>query len=83
MKRTKLTFVAALALGLLFCVNDATAQQAVKKVKAQKTVQTQSERAEILKKKSKYTVVPAGYILKPNSNGTVRTPKVTIRERQD
>ncbi len=42
MKKTKLIFTAALALGLLFCVNDATAQQAAKKVKAQKSVQVQN-----------------------------------------
>lgn len=42
MKRTKLVFTSVLALGLLFCVNDATAQQTVKKAKAQKSIQTQN-----------------------------------------
>lgn len=87
MKRTKLIFTTALTLGLLFCVSDTTAQQATKKVKTQKSVQVQNnqqtKRAEILKKKSKYTIVPAGYMLKPSSNGTITIPKVTIRERQD
>ena len=87
MKRTKLIFTAIFALVVLFCVNDATAQQAVKKVKAQKSVQAQSnqqtKRAEILKTKTNKTVIPAGYILKSKGNKATQVTQPVTRPRQD
>jgi len=87
MKKTKLIFTAALVLGLLFCVSDATAQQATKKVKTQKPVQTQNnqqiKRAEILKAKSGKTVIPAGYIIKSTGHRGVQLTQPIIRPRRD
>jgi len=92
MKRTKLIFTATLALGLLFCVNDATAQQAVKKVETQKTVQTQNnEQAKSATAQMKtynykgktVLIVPSTMKLDMNMNTAVPKPQLITKPRQD
>ena len=93
MKKTKLIFTATLALGLLFCVNDATAQQAVKKVKAQKAVQTQNNQQVNLKAAplqthtykgmTVITVLPHQPKTKLGMTVNPTLPVVTSKPRQD
>ncbi len=89
MKKTKLIFTAALALGLLFCMNDATAQQAVKKVKAQKSLQAQSNQQTTLKAAPAKTYTYKGKKILQVSTVPMSTPTVapkpatTTRTRQD
>jgi len=92
MKRIKLTLVAALALGLLFCMNDATAQQAVKKVNTQKTIQSQNtqqtKRATAQMKTYNYKgktvlIVPSVMMLDMNVGTALPKPRLTIRPGRD
>ncbi len=92
MKKTKLIFTATLALGLLFCVNDATAQQAVKKEKAQKSLQAQSNQQSkttttqlktYTYKGKKMLIVPNTMKVDMNMNTSAPVPQVVTRPRQD
>jgi len=76
MKRIKLTLVAALALGLLFCMNDATAQQAVKKVNTQKLKPNMKR----VTKKGKTMVIHTN--IKPMKGKLTQLPKVTSKKRE-
>ena len=85
MKNTKLIFTATLALGLLFCVNDATAQAAKKVDTSQKAQTTQQ-----IKKAKTYThngrtavVVPKSMIINVGGANTINRPQLKTRKRQD